>query len=146
VSWIGVFPRNCDDVVTLPCELTGDSQAQPPASTGYDDITHGWRTILPVAATGKSPTKWIAAGTLCRGSAPRQSCRISCSSLPACPFRPRAVSQNYVGYHERTGDRVLSGAHQRHPNLRVTIDHCFDFLRITFKPPTLMTPSRRPTK
>ena len=50
---IGLFPRNRDDAVPFAGELTSDAQAQSAASAGYDDVTHGWRTILPVAATGR---------------------------------------------------------------------------------------------
>lgn len=38
--------------------------------------------------------------------------------------------QNHVGYHQRTRDRALSGSHQRHPDLWMSINHGFYFLRM----------------
>src|SRR5881296_2088939 len=40
----------------------------------------------------------------------------------------RLCFKNHVGDDERTRDGVLPGPHERHPHLRVAIDHGFDFL------------------
>ena len=144
----GFFTRNCDDAVSRRRQLTSDTQTQPPASTGHDDITHGRASVCLLSATAKARNEVDRQPEpYGEGSASRQSCRISCSSSRHRSFRRlRARLQNHVGDDERTRDRVLSRPDQRHPNLRVTIDNCFDFLRMYFQAADVddpISPARR---
>src|SRR5450432_4834734 len=58
----------------------------------------------------------------------------------------RLVLENYVCHHERTGYRILSRPDERHPDLRMPIDHTFDLFRMDLKPPNVDDPISPPHK
>src|SRR5436309_12914840 len=43
------------------------------------------------------------------------------------------LRRHHIGDHDRAGDRVPPGLHQRHPNARMTVDDRLDLLRVHFE-------------
>jgi len=81
----------------------------------------------------------------CRNLMPRKqvSTKLQDLMLKVVVLLDRCVRiplDNYVGHDQRTGDEVLSGPDERHPNLRVPIDHRFDLLRMNLEAPNVDGP------
>src|SRR3569623_858096 len=48
-------------------------------------------------------------------------------------FRRRRISEEDIGDHERTRNRILLRLHQRQPHLRMGVQHGLDFLGMNLK-------------
>src|ERR1700734_2538731 len=146
---IAFAPRDRDAPVAGGCELARDAETQPATATGHDDVLlHYRRANLPDGATSRLGTKRSMVGTLYGASARRQLSRISVLSC-----WPSALA--LIGEPDLTTTSATTSAPVIGLLRALTSDICTLGCRLitastssgwTLRPPTLMMPSRRPTK
>src|ERR1700683_2753420 len=88
-----LLPSHGDHLIADGGQLAGNAEAKATAGASDENVARGFghggftqprRASLPVAATARAGTKLMETGTLWRGSASRQSLRISFRTSDSC--------------------------------------------------------------